>query len=506
MLRSDSLWDLVERRAEASPDALCAVDEHDREVAFGEYKVWCERVAAGLARDHGIGEGDVVSWQLPTWIEALVLVGALARLGAVQNPILPICRAREVGFMTRQARARLLIVPSVWRGFDYATMAHELGVEGLDVLVSDRTLPEGDAALLADPPSSSGKLRWIFYTSGTTADPKGAMHTDATIEANAYGISRAVDYGPEDRDGFVFPFTHIGGVSLLFCGLMCGFGHILVESFDPDTTIPVLSRHGITVAGAGTAFWLAYVQAQRKQPGVPIFPRLRACNGGGSAKPPTLHGVVKHELGGVGIASGYGLTECPSHVLGAVTDPDDKLATTDGRPVEGVELRVVAPDGTVLGPGEEGEIRVKGPMLMLGYVDSSLDADTFDGEGFLRTGDLGRLDDDGYLTITGRLKDIIIRKGENISAKEIEGVLYAHPRVDDVAVVGLPDAERGERCCAVVVAADGGFTFDDMTSWCREAGLMTQKIPEQLELVDTLPRNPSGKVLKHVLQERFGDG
>jgi acyl-CoA synthetase (AMP-forming)/AMP-acid ligase II len=303
----------------------------------------------------------------------------------------------------------------------------------------------------------------------------------------------------------VFPFTHVGGIATLFGLLMTGAGAIVVEAFDPEPSTEVLRRHGVTIAGAGTAFWLAFLQVQRTQPGVPIFPRLRAMAGGGSPKPPTLHAEIKTEVGGVGVASGYGLTECPSLALGTVRDPDPKLAVTDGRAAPGVEIRIVTEDGRVLAPGHVGEVRVRGPQLFKGYVYESLDADAFDGDGFLRTGDLGRLDADGYLIISGRLKDIIIRKGENISAKEVEGVLYAHPKIADVAVVGLPDPERGELACAVVVLAPGvtDLTLDEIAAWCQESGLMMQKIPERLELVDHLPKNPAGKVLKDELRNRY---
>jgi non-ribosomal peptide synthetase component E (peptide arylation enzyme) len=188
-----------------------------------------------------------------------------------------------------------------------------------------------------------------------------------------------------------------------------------------------------------------------------------------------------------------------------VGDPDAKLAETEGRATPGTELRVVRLDGAPAAPGEEGEVRVRGAHLCRGYVDRTLDRDAFDADGFFRTGDLGRLDPDGYLVVTGRLKDVIIRKGENLSAKEIEDHLAAHPKVRDVAVVGLPDAERGELACAVVVCADRAdpLRFDEMASFLRGRGLAAQKLPEQLELTDELPRNAAGKVLKRELRARY---
>jgi non-ribosomal peptide synthetase component E (peptide arylation enzyme) len=200
------------------------------------------------------------------------------------------------------------------------------------------------------------------------------------------------------------------------------------------------------------------------------------------------------------------MTECPILVMNSVHDPDEKLAYTEGRPCPAeVDVRIVKGDETVAKAGEEGEFRVKAPQLFRGYLDESLNAAAFDANGYFRTGDLGYLDVDGYAVITGRLKDVIIRKGENISAKEVEDLLYQHPSVADVAVIGLPDPETGERCCAVVQMKPGApaLAFAEMGSFLKEKGLMVQKVPEQLEIIDLVPRNATGKILKHELRERY---
>ena len=213
---------------------------------------------------------------------------------------------------------------------------------------------------------------------------------------------------------------------------------------------------------------------------------------------------MKNELGGAGILSGWGLTESPILSMGTYADSDEKLANTEGRAMSGVDLRVVKQDGSLAKPGEEGELRAKAPQLMRGYKDSALDAEAFDEDGYFRTGDLGTLDAEGFVTITGRLKDIIIRKGENISAKEVEDLLFTHPMLADAAVIGLPDPETGERCCAVVVAKEGeNPSFDDVVGFLKEKGLTTYKLPERVEVVDVLPRNPAGKVLKNDLRTTY---
>ena len=506
-----SLWAMLEARALRTPDALFAIDEHDRTLTFGEYRERIERVAAGLA-ERGVGEGTAVTWSLPTGFEAFVLAGALIRLGALQNPVIPIYRKREFGFIVRQTQARWLIVPPTFRGFDYGAMAQELAAEhaGLEALVVDGVLPEGDPATLPPaPPETSADdapVRWIFYTSGTTSDPKGARHTDHTLMVHAEGMADCLALQADSKIALAFPFTHIGGASWLASVLSRGSRLIAIAAFDPDVHIPLLARHGVTHAGSGTAFHQAYLAAQRAAPDAPLFPDVVCFPGGAATKPPELHYEIQRELGGVGIVSGYGLTECPIIAMNKTTDPQDKLAYTEGRAnPESAQIKVVKADGSIAGPGEEGELRHQGPQLCKGYVDAALDAEAFDDEGFFCSGDLGFVDEDGFVTITGRLKDVIIRKGENIPAKEVEDLLYTHPKVREVAVIGLPDPALGERCCAVVVseAASDPLEFEEMVAFLKAQELMVQKIPEQLEGLAELPRNPAGKVLKNDLRERF---
>jgi len=508
-----TFWELVERRAAASPDRVMLLDESGRELTFGALRECAERAAAGF-HALGVGAGTAVCWQLPTWIESYVLVAGLARLGAVQTPLLPLYREREVSFIAKQTAARWLIVPSSWREFAYADMARAVAARltDCDVLVCDRELPDGNVADLPAPPSAppgpeASPVRWVFFTSGTTADPKGALHTDATIQAAARASYLSTEISSADRTAIVFPFTHIGGVLGMTGSLLTASSGAIVESFDPVKSVEFLSRAGVTDIGGATPIHLACLAAQRASPDRPLFPELRICPCGGAPVPLDLHREVRSELGGVGLVSGYGLTEFPVMTMNSLDASDEKLAGTVGQPNQGVELRVVTREGATVAPGEEGEICARGPQLCRGYLDPALDADAFDADGLFHTGDLGYVDDDGYVVITGRLKDIIIRKGENISAKEVEDLLYAHPKVRDAAVIGLPDQERGERCCAVVEVLDPSqpLTLDELVSYCHERGLMKQKIPEQLETVSEIPRNPVGKVMKHVLRETYRD-
>ncbi len=517
MTRSETLsgartmWELVDRRATASPDHPMLIAADGETLTFGAFRDRAERVAAGL-HAMGVSTGSVVSWQLPTRIDTVVLSIALSRLGAVQNPIIHLYREREVGFALRQTGAGLFVIPGVWRDVDYAAIA-ENALAGVTtrptILTADAGLPEDDPASLPEPPPGTSPedapIRWIYYTSGSTADPKGVQHTDQTLIAGGWGLARALDMGPDDVGSIAFPFAHIAGPDYLVTMLTFGFPAILIEAFSVPDVLPVFREYGATMVGGSTAFYVAYLAEQRKTPGEPILPTLRLMSGGGAAKPPEIHYEVRDEIGGRGVVHGYGMTEVPMISNGSPHDTDEQLANTDGKPVEGADVRIVTLDGRVAEPGEEGEVRVKGPMVFHGYTDPALTKEAFDEDGYFRTGDLGKLRPDGHLTLTGRLKDVIVRKGENISAKEIEDLLYTHPKVVEVAVVGLPDPERGERVCAVVQLAEGagGLGLDEVADFCREAGLMTQKIPEQLEVRTDWPRAGTGKIVKKSLREEY---
>jgi cyclohexanecarboxylate-CoA ligase len=507
--QATTMWGLVEARAAASPDVVALYDGDDREITFAELRDRAERVAAGL-RAEGVTHGSRVTWQLPTRIETVVLSLALARLGAVQNPILPMYRDREVGFVVAQTGAEFFCVPGDWNGFDFVAMAGRIAEEhGIDptVLVTYDDLPEGDPSTLPPAPTDGDEVRWIYYTSGTTSAPKGVQHSDGTLMAGGLGLADAVELTADDIGSIAFPYSHIAGPDYLMMLLYRGCGAVLVEVFKLDEAVELFARKGATMAGGGPAFYQMYLAKQRTQPGTPIIPSLRLLSGGGAPKPPEMYTEVKEEMG-IPVCHGYGMTECPMIAQGGPDDTEAQLMYTDGAPVTGISIRIVTLDGGVAPQGVDGEVRVKGPMVFKGYTDPALDVEAFDDEGWFRTGDLGHLDPDGHVVLTGRLKDVIIRKGENISAKEIEDLLYQHPKVGDVAVIGLPDRERGERVCAVVETATDAepMEFAEMVAFLKDHDLMVQKIPEQLEVVEALPRNNTlGKVLKTDLRDQFRD-
>jgi len=507
--QATTMWELVEARAEASPDVVALYDIDDRDITFGQLRDISERVAAGL-HQFGIRHGSRVTWQLPTRIETVIVSLALARLGAIQNPIIPIYRDREVGFVIQQTDAEFFLIPGEWGGFDFNAMAErisdELGVSPQVMLAYD-SLPEAEPYTLPPAPTDGDEVRWIYYTSGTTSAPKGVKHTDRTLMAGGLGLADAVALTPADVGSIAFPYAHIAGPDYLMMLLYRGCGAVLIESFNIDVATELFARKGATMAGGGPAFYQMYLTKQRSQPEVPIIPSLRLLSGGGAPKPPEMYTEVMAEMG-IPVCHGYGMTECPMIAQGGPDDTEAQLMYTDGRPVRDCIVRITLADGSEAAPGTDGEVRLKGPMVFKGYTDPALDVDAFDEGGWFRTGDLGHLDADGHVVLTGRLKDVIIRKGENISAKEIEDLLYQHPKVADVAVIGLPDRDRGERVCACVERAPGtdDLTFTEMVEYLRGADLMVQKIPEQLEVMDELPRNQTlRKVLKNELRDMYRD-
>ena len=493
-----TFWGAVARRAAATPDADCLVDDEGRRLSFGALRDHAELVAAGL---HGLGvrAGTAVAWQLPTGIDTVVLSVALARLGAVQIPIIPIYREREVAAIVAETTPELFVIPGTWRGRDYAAEAARYP----SLLLTE--VPRGNPADLPEPPTDAGAVSWIYYTSGTTGVQKGARHTDGGVLAAARNLVTCLELGPDDVGALVFPYAHVGGGFLLMAAMLAGHRLACVPHFTARS-VELLRREGVTWGGAGLAFHQVYLAAQRERPDEPLFPRVRGFTHGGDPRRYDIHEALRQEIGGVGILSTYGMTEYPMIASGALTDPASKLTNRIGRPCDGVDLRIVRPDGSACAPGEEGEIRVRGDSLCAGYVDGTLDF--LDADGYFPTGDLGLLDQDGYLEVTGRLKDIIVRKGEKVGAGEVESLLREHPEVADVAVIGLPDPAMGELCCAVVVPRHPAQPpeLTALAGYLRERGLMPHKLPERLEVRLALPKDFFGKVKKAQLRaELAGD-
>ena len=491
--------------------------EGGRQFRFGDLKRRAARMAVALAR-LGVRPGDVVAWQLPNWFEGAALAAAIDRVGAVSNPIITIYREREVGFVCRQARAKVLIVPGLVRGVDHREIVAAVRARAPDLehVLTVRAAPAAGQRALEDleddpsaplPPSPLGPydVSMLFYTSGTTAEPKGVQHTPSTLGAVVRYQAQLFPPSADDRGLLQFPLTHIGGVVMFILQpVRWGTSMVYMEGFDPELAIDLVERHAVTSAGGPPAVLQGMFAARNY-----ALEKLRTVRHSGSGAAdvsPELMRELREKFRAFVFRS-YGLTECPMFTCGRRGDPQEKLDSTDGRPVPGATARLVDEAGRPVAPGVEGEIEAYGPQLCVGYLDPALNQ-AFTADGFFRTGDLAVQDVDGFIRITGRRKDIIIRKGENLSAKGIEDELAAHAEVADVAVIGVPDPRSGERVCACVVLRPGArpLTLAAVRAFMEARGVMRQKIPEQLELLGELPRNATGKVRKDVLRARFGQG
>ncbi|WP_245568209.1 class I adenylate-forming enzyme family protein [Nocardia jiangxiensis] len=504
-IAAEGMWDLIRERAERSAELPMLFDEYGTTLTFGEFRAQAERVAAALQAE-GIGPGSRVAWQLPTRISTLLVLAALARLGAVQAPIIPIYRERETGAAVVAAEADTMLIPGTWRGIDYQAMAH--GLPGTRRLLTiGLTAPESpDVAGLPPDPGVTDDIRWIYFTSGSSGLPKGACHGDSSLLAAARGFTELgkLAQQPDEVGGIPFPVAHVGGVLYLMDMLLAGFPAVVVEAFDPATTMELFRRHRVTFTGGSTVFYTALLNAQRTlPPGERLLPSLRLLKGGGAPCPPSVFHAVRAELNAT-VAHDYGSTEVPMICVASPDDTDEQLAQTEGRPIPGLQLRIVGEDGE-LPPGRDGEIQLRGASVFRGYTDPALNVSAFTEDGWFRTGDLGHLREDGHVEVTGRLKDMIIRKGENIGPVEIEALLAEHPAVADVAVTGLPDEERGEMVCAVITVRPGAPTptLEEVVAHLRQAGLMAQKLPERLEIVTELPKTGLGKADKQSLRRTF---
>ena len=469
----------------------------------------CERgrlFASALAA-RGIEPGDRVAVQVPNWPEAVVAYIACFVAGAVIVPIVHIYGPAEVGFIARQSGARLLIVPDRWHGIDYSgVIAAASGAPTLDdVIVVGDDVPAGctswddvehAATGMALPArrSEPDDVCVLVYTSGTTAAPKGVQHTHRTLIAEVRSTEHLHGGGVTLQ---AFPAGHVAGLLGVLRPLMGTCSTVCLDSWDPDVAARLIAEHRVTFT-AGTPLHLATLLDAGARGGTDLT-SLRSYMTGAASVPPSL--IERAERAGIPTYRCYGSSEHPTVTSGSVDDPLERRASTDGRLLPGNEVRVVDDDGRDVTDGRAGEVCTRGPELFVGYRDARMDADAFLPGRWFRTGDIGSLDASGYLTITDRKKDVIIRGGENISSKEVEDVLARHPGVGEVAVVAVPDERYGEVVCAVVIAVEGASpSLEELRRHVFEAGLARPKAPERLVLVEDLPRTAAGKVKKFELR------
>ncbi len=506
--RAEGVWTdetLLDRMASADGDALAIVDG-DTRITVSELRTRTSRVAAALA-ERGIGPGSVVAWQLPNWWEAVVLCWAVWHCGAVASPITPSLGAHEVGFILGATGAQLVVVPSSFRGTDYPALVESAGYHG-DVLV----LRTGERSAL---PETSGPgpsvtaaaddAAVILWTSGTTSEPKGVVHTHQSLRVEADTIAAAHSMIPGESLLLPMPVTHVAGLTYgILLPVTGAITTVLMDTWHPGRALELVAREAIAVMISTPVFMRTMIDDPSFAGTDRSSLRMFSLGGAGVAPAMVREGAREFDCW---CKRTYGSTEYPTLTTGRAGDDPERNATTDGPLIGAAELRIVDPSTSEDVPsGTPGELLARGPEMFVGYLDAGLDAQAFIEGGWFRTGDLAVYDGE-YLTIVDRLKDIIIRGGENISAQEVEAVLVTHPTIAEAACVAMPDAVMGEKVCAFVIASPGQVPMLEVVrAHLAERGLARFKLPERLEIREVLPRTASGKVQKSPLREELLHG
>ena len=505
----------------ACPDklALTAVQAESGTVkrfTYRELATMADRVAIGLTR-LGVVKNDIVACQLPNWWQFTVTYLACSRIGAVMNPLMHIFRERELSFMLKHGEAKVVIVPKLFRGFDYEAMVTALrptlpdlqhlvvvggsGDNSFEKLLSE---PDWEAAVDARTILSSNRpgpddITQLIYTSGTTGEPKGVMHTANTTMANIIPYAQRLKLDGDDVLLMASPMAHQTGFMYgLMMPILLRQSVVLLDIWEPLRAIDLIRGEGVGFTMASTPF-LSDLAKNVEESGKNV-PTLKIFLCAGAPIPGPLVEQARRVLG-TKIVSAWGMTENGAVTLIQLDDEDERAVNTDGCPLPGVELKVVDTDGSTLPAGQSGKLFVRSCSNFGGYLKRSSLNGT-DAEGWFDTGDLARLDERGYVRITGRSKDVIIRGGENIPVVEIESLLYRHPAIAMAAIVAYPDERLGERACAVVVPK-AGQTVDlaSIVEFLKMQKVATQYIPERLVVRESIPSTPSGKMQKFKLRE-----
>ncbi len=508
------LTDFLDDAVVAAPDKTAIIDSRGA-ITYRELAAQVARCAGGLLA-LGLRAGEVMALQLPNWKEFLILHLAATRIGVVSSLITPGSRERELAHMLKLSDARLLVIPDTFRGHDYRAMAARLRAD----------LPQLQHVMVVGQPAAAHEIAWeafmattrappdgprpganevteIVFTSGATGEPKGVMHTSNTIVAPQLALAASLQLTRDDVIHIASTIAHqtgfLNGVRL---PIQLGSTVVLQDVWRAEQLVEWIASYRITVSSGSATFLLDMLRAKNlAQCDLSSF-RIFRCGGG--PIPRTLLREAREKLPHVGIHCGWGQTENAVVTLTRIGAPDEKLLNTDGCAQPGMEVRVVNDKNELLAPATEGRLQCRGPFMFVGYAkQETLTRENFDGEWF-DTGDLATLDAEGYIRITGRLKDIIIRGGENIPVKYVEDILYEDARVRDAAIVGMPDARLGERACAFVICRDGkSLDMKGMQIFLAERGVAMMYWPERLEIVDELPRTANGKIRKADLRARL---
>ena len=510
--------DLHARRRPARPATITYAGDQGTALDYAGLASYVDQAAANLVR-LGVRPDDVVTLQLPNSWELNVLVLACYRMGAVPMPVVPIMRRREVAFMTTLTGSSTYIAAATHRGFSFAAMSRGVAEENpgvvrrilldnddpaaldlhTELFASVDPLPAGHATARPD------SLSQIMFTSGTTGEPKGVMHTQDTMHAINLSQVLALGLEPDEVVAMGSPTTHQAGFTWnLVMPLLLGATSVHVDRWDVELMLDLVERHRVTFFMGAPAFLSDMVRAQRERPR--DLSSLRTFATGSAPIPPVLVEDAQEVLG-CRVRSLWGMTENGCVTITRPTDDRMRASRSDGSAVAGMEVRIVDRDTREpVDEGETGVLTVRGAGQCVGYyARPDVYAAQLDDDGWFDTGDLARSDGEGGIRIAGRVKDVIIRGGENVPVTEIEGLLLRHPAVADVAVVGVPDPRLGERACAVVVPDGDAPTLAQLVSHLDVHGTAKPYWPERLEVVPDLPRTPSGKVRKVELRESLAE-
>lgn len=478
-------------------------------LSYRELNQQANRIARGLVV-LGVGRSDVVSWQLPNWWEFIAIALACARIGAVANPIMPIFRERELKFMLDFGESKVFIVPKTYKAFDFEVMAdgmradlpflqHLVVVGGQGANSFEKLLLRDDTPALQGSGLQPDDVQLLMYTSGTTGEPKGVTHTSNTLFANLHGFIDAYSLTQKDVILGASPMAHLTGFGYLaMIPLILNATTVLQDIWEPRQALDLIRAEGVTYSMASSPFVADLCTAA--EAGGPVSPQFANFCCAGAPIPPVLIERARTVLG-LAVSSAWGMTECGAVTVTEPSRTREKSGSTDGRPLPGIEVKVVDSDGTALATGETGKLLVRGSSLFAGYLKRP-HLNATDADGWFDTGDLAYLDAEGYVRINGRSKDLIIRGGENIPVMEVENLLYKHPAVAMVAIVGYPDARLGEKACAFIATKPGQtITLEEIGRYLSEQKVTRQYHPERLELMTDLPKTPSGKLQKFKLRD-----
>jgi cyclohexanecarboxylate-CoA ligase len=487
-----------------------------RRFTYQELATMADRIAIGLSR-LGIGRNDIVACQLPNWWQFTLVYLACSRIGAVMNPLMHIFRERELSFMLAHGEVKLLIVPQNFRGFDYEAMAEGLkpslphlrhlvvvdgaGENSFEALLSGPHWEEAAdaAAILSAHRPGPDDITQVLYTSGTTGQPKAVMHSANTVMGNIVPYAERLRLTAQDVVLMASPMSHQTGFMYgLMMPIMLQGSAVLQDIWQPMRAVEIIRQENVSFTMASTPFLSDLSQAVETS-GLAV-PSLRSFLCAGAPIPTPLVERARNVLG-TKIVSAWGMTENGAVTLTRLEDDDERSFNTDGLPLHGVELQVVDLDGESQPPGEAGRLLVRSCSNFGGYLKRSQWNET-DADDWFDTGDMARLDAQGYLRITGRSKDVIIRGGENVPVVEIESLLYRHSAIAQVAIVGYPDARLGERACAFVrLKPDQSLDLAGLVAFLKEQKVALQYIPERLEILDVMPATASGKIQKFRMRE-----